>query len=528
MSEAKEKTQIFSKSENFKEEYCAAIVKVGRLSDIDGADNLKQATIDGFSVVVNKNDIKEGDVVIYCKNETQLNPKFLSINNMYEIGEYQLNSNHKEIERLINEDKKDEAKKMVGYFNKNGRVKMIRLRGCPSIGVLIKPESLAVWDKECEGVNLENWLTYTEDGDCIPFDFDTVNGKEFIKVYVPHIPEPNVRKNRCDKRNRQLKKFDRMIPGEFSFHYDTSQLESNMWKIKPEDVITVSVKIHGTSNINANVLVKKPLQMDSGKKWWNRKIDRKIKFVTRKRQMNRMRYDDNTNSILKHMELKKAKEYNVDYGDVYSSRKVIKNRLINPGQTKGYYDEDVWSKYNEIIYPFLERGMTVYSEIFGYETGSQKMIQKMYDYGCQEGENRLMPYRITSKTEEGKTKEWDVLEVREWTEKLIKKHEWLKDFITPITILYHGKASDIYPDLDTSTHWRENFLQRLKDDKDLFGMELDEPLCRNKVPREGICIRIDGDPIAECFKLKTNAYRMIEQKLIDKGNVDSEMAETYA
>ena len=76
---------IFTKSENFKEEYCATIVKVGELKDIENSDNLKQAIIDGFSVVVNKNDVNEGDYMIYCKNETELNSQFLSVNNMYEI-----------------------------------------------------------------------------------------------------------------------------------------------------------------------------------------------------------------------------------------------------------------------------------------------------------------------------------------------------------------------------------------------------------------------------------------------------------
>lgn len=47
------------------------------------SDNLKQAIIDGFSVVVNKNDVNEGDYMIYCKNETELNSQFLSVNNMY-------------------------------------------------------------------------------------------------------------------------------------------------------------------------------------------------------------------------------------------------------------------------------------------------------------------------------------------------------------------------------------------------------------------------------------------------------------
>lgn len=34
-------------------------MKVGELKDIENSDNLKQAVIDGFPVVVNKNDVKE-------------------------------------------------------------------------------------------------------------------------------------------------------------------------------------------------------------------------------------------------------------------------------------------------------------------------------------------------------------------------------------------------------------------------------------------------------------------------------------
>jgi hypothetical protein len=68
--------EIFTKSENFKQEYSATIVRVGELKDIENSDNLKQTIIDGFSVVVNKNDVKEGDYMVYCKNETELNSEF--------------------------------------------------------------------------------------------------------------------------------------------------------------------------------------------------------------------------------------------------------------------------------------------------------------------------------------------------------------------------------------------------------------------------------------------------------------------
>lgn len=243
---------IFTKSENFKEEYCATIVKVGELKDIENSDNLKQAIIDGFSVVVNKNDVSEGDYMIYCKNETELNAQFLSVNNMYEIGEREKNSNYSEVQKLIDEGNMDEAKKLVGYFNKNGRVKMIRLRGCPSMGVLIRLDSFINWDSNLKDVNLADYVKFDENGNFIPFDFDTINDKLFIKAYVP-------KTNTCrsgggtGKKKDVAKKFDRMIEGEFALHYDTSQLNSNMWRLNPETVVDASVKVHGCVEKNTIV-----------------------------------------------------------------------------------------------------------------------------------------------------------------------------------------------------------------------------------------------------------------------------------
>ena len=68
----------------------------------------------------------------------------------------------------------------------------------------------------------------------------------------------------------------------------------------------------------------------------------------------------------------------------------------------------------------------------------------------------------------------------------------------------------------------------MKNDRNRLGMEENEPMCANRVPREGVCLRISGDSIAECFKLKTDAFRMREQKEIDKGNIDIESAASYS
>ena len=138
-----------------------------------------------------------------------------------------------------------------------------------------------------------------------------------------------------------------------------------------------------------------------------------------------------------------------------------------------------------------------------------------------------MPYRITWKHEDGTKSEWNVEEVYGWTLLLMKEHPELAQWLYPIDILYHGTLQDLYPDLDVNEHWHANVLERMINDTENFGMELDEPLCNNKVPREGICLRIDDDPVAECFKLKTFAFLNKEQAKIDAGYVDMEMMNGY-
>lgn len=517
------KKEVFTKSENFKQEYSATIVKVGELKDIENSDNLKQAIIDGFSVVVNKNDVKEGDIMVYCKNETELNGKFLSKNNMYEIGERELNSNYGEVERLMEEGNADEAKKLVGYFNKHGRVKMIRLRGCPSMGVLLRFESfLNYFGNKLANVNLEDYVSYDENGNFVPFDFDTVCGELFIKAYVPKI-RGNQHHTGTGSRKRKERKFNRMIEGEWKFHYDTNQLNSNMWRFNPEQVVTISNKLHGTSLCLGNILTKNPIHVDAAMKWWNKNIDKKIKGV---RKTKTKQYNNERRKQIERLAAKKIKEYTIGYNNIYSSRTVIKNQFINRSVTSGYYKVDVWGVYNELFKGIIPKGMMIYGEIVGYLTDSQSMIQKGYDYGCPIGENKFMIYRITQKTD-GKTIEYNPMDVVKITKKLISENPKLQGKVIELPILYHGKFGDLYKDVDTSEHWNENVLERMKCDKDNFGMELDEPMCKNKVPREGVVIRIDDDEVAEAFKLKTVKFLMKEQKDIDAGNVDVEMMDNY-
>ena len=87
-------------------------------------------------------------------------------------------------------------------------------------------------------------------------------------------------------------------------------------EFSPEDEVTISVKVHGTSAIFANILCNRKLSV------WE-KIKKFFGF----------------------------KVQETEYGNVYSSRSVIKNQYINPN-ADSYYKVDVRGAVNEVISPF--------------------------------------------------------------------------------------------------------------------------------------------------------------------------------
>ena len=467
------KTTLTS-SEKISHEYCCTIVKIGEIKPIEGADKIVQTEVEGRTIVIGKDEVKEGDIMFYVSNECELNKDFLFINNLFD-------------DSALN---KDPEKK--GYINKRGRVRMIKLRGVYSMGFLFTVEAMKNY---FPAFNMEEENLSERIGE----DFDTVDGTLFVKAYVPPMPESNVRLTPEQRRSKKLA-FDRMIPGQFALHYDTKQLQREISRLSPDDVVCIDVKCHGTSGIFANVLCLQPR--------WGGIYSKIFNYLPKFLQFTKKGYDV-----------------------IYSSRTVIKNKTINPKVNSGYYDTDVWGEYYELLKDVIPAGITIYGEIFGYLTGSTRMIQKGYDYGCNPGENKLMIYRVTKTEEDGSKKEYNINEVMTFTLKIKDSLQEIgkdpnKLFLLPL--LYHGTLTDLYPEIDPANHWHENVLEALKNDTEHFGMEKKEPLCRNKVPREGICLRIDDDPIAECFKLKALSYLQKEGAEIDSRTYeDIETQERY-
>lgn len=494
---------VLTASEKLSKEYSAIVVKLGPVAPVEGSDFLGYTLVEGFPIVVRKDQVSEGDLMIYCQNETALNLDFLGANNNFDWENKEKNANYKsEILPLLETGNKDEAKKKCGFVNKYGRIRMIRLRGQVSMGILFPKAALVAWKPKLESLNLEDYLGQ---------DFDTVDGELFCKAFVRPVKE---HKRGTGKKLDASKRFNRIIEGTFNFHYDTQNLQRNIDRLSPNDEVTISVKLHGTSAIFANIPVRKPKIRTEFEKHIHNWAKKKM-FGKMKRQ-----YEILSNNT--------ASGYTEEYGNVYSSRCVIKNKYLNQGVSGGYYGADIWGVYNGILKNYIPKDYTIYGEILGYLEGEQRMIQKHYDYGCSEGKNFFMPYRISQALPDGKRKEFSIREVQAWTKSLLKEHPELSERVHPMTILFEGKLKDRYLDIPVDENWNSEILKRLERDLE-FGMEGLEPMCTgHKVPREGFCLRINGDLIPECFKCKCKAFLFQEAKEMDNSDsVDIEMNQRY-
>lgn len=451
-----------TKSKAFRQEYCGTVVKIGEILPIEGRDRIVKTMVNGLSIVIGKDEFQTGDVAVYCANETQLHELFLHLNSMYDDKELNIDTEKK------------------GYINKHGRVRIVKLGGVPSYGILLNPTSIATFLNE----PVDDIIAYLEKH--VGEDFDEINGEIFCKVYVPPVKE-NRHVSKGEKRAKKLARFKMLIEGSFRLHYDTGQLARNMHEFDPEDKVFISNKLHGTSFVVANILTNVPTNWF--KRMWHK--------------------------------LTGKNEYDQKYNLVYSSRTVIKNEFINPKQKAGgYYSDDVWGYWAEKLNGLIPQDFCIYCEIVGY-TPNGTAIQKGYDYGCQptdDVKSKLMVYRITDHD-----KELEVSDVIAFGQYL-KEH--LGDIIIDFPLMYNGTLAELYPEISTTEHWHENVLEALKVEKK-FLMEQMEPMCINKVPREGFVVRKANDPIKRAFKLKTTKFFEREAKQIDAGEVDIEMADSY-
>lgn len=231
------------------------------------------------------------------------------------------------------------------------------------------------------------------------------------------------------------------------------------------------ILVHNSSHVSANILTKKPLNwLENIAQWLGVKVQ------------------------------------DTEYGNIYSSRKVIKNDKINPNG-KHYYDVDIWGIVNDYLKQSLPQGCTVYCEIVGYLPDG-RMIQKDYDYSCVQpkineqyvvGKHcKVYVYRVTFTMPNGYVVELNAKDVQAWC---------VNNGLEAVPLLWYGLAKE----LGNTPEDVYKFLE-------IKYLEKSCTMCVNEVPAEGIVIRIDN----EAYKMKSWAFYQRETKELDAGIINLE------
>jgi hypothetical protein len=358
--------------------YLAKIVRLPKPRKHTNADRLQVFSINFMDCITDMNAC-EGELYVYFPVECEINGAFLSYINAYR--ESSLNRNRAE----------------VGFFEKNGRVRAVKLRGERSNGYLLPIEKVEEW----AGVNgLEK-----HEGE----EFDTINNLLLVRKYAVPVKES------AHTKQGKKPKISRLIDGQFHFHVDTENIRHCPDKIHPDDFISITYKYHGTSAIIANVLTKKKLNPIE---WLLKKLGAPIK--------------------------------DTEYDVLYSSRRVVKNEeeTINK---PGYYNEDIWAVAKQEIGHLIPKGYTIYCEIVGFLKNGAP-IQADYDYGCNPTEHKIFVYRITQTNVDGIVTELSTAQMQEFC---------AKTGLNYVELFYNGLARDWNPELNSNEHWNENFIVEL-------------------------------------------------------------------
>lgn len=436
-------------SENASKNYLAKIVKLQGVRKHSNADKLQCVTIDGCNVVTGM-DAKDDALYIYFPVESALNKEYLSWSNSFENKE--MNA--------------DQEKK--GFFSRHGRVRAIKLRQERSEGYIIPVADLSLWLTEKTGSK----VSFGEKD--VNTEFDYFDDVQICEKYVNR--EVLKKQALAGKKDKKAVRQSKFVDGQFRLHIDTSHLSKNSHKISPNDVISITNKLHGTSFVVGNVLCKKPLN-------WLEKVLKKV----------------GVNVVDTHYDL------------VYSSRKVVKNSYNDNSNKVHFYGYDLWNEISKVLEPYLTEGLTFYGEAVGF-TKDGAYIQKGYDYGCAPGEFKVFIYRITSTNHSGKVFEFSARQAKDFCNKFGLNY---------VPEYYYGYAKDLFPEVSVTEHWNENFLTELTENY----LEKDCEICVNKVPGEGIVLRREDLEI-DVYKHKSFRFKQYESEQLDSGEVDIETQES--
>lgn len=327
--------------------YFATIVKLENLRAHPNPDvnRLKVADALGFQVIVGIDADTSGLWVLF-PSDGRLSHEMLLHNNLYR--------KHPET-----------GVEMGGYFEENGRVKGIRLRGAKSEAFVTPITSLS-------------WTGYDLNKLEVGFEFDELNGKKVCQKYYTPATLRAMKQNQGSNKTLKAKDF----APDFYEHFKTEKVRHNLYDIVGKKTYVISEKNHGTSGRTGRVLWKK-------RTFWQ--------------------------NILAKFGL-----YRDKYRLITGTRKVVYDPDKMNLPDTGYYSGSMYRNYIHNMFDELglNDGEIVYYEIVGWtDTGAPIMgehnLSKLaasgvpkseykqypdpmvFSYGCEYGEYDIYVYRIT-------------------------------------------------------------------------------------------------------------------------------------
>ena len=333
----------------------AIIVKINNIEKHPNADNLQIVRLFGTQVITGM-DTKLGDLMIYFDSNLKLSSRYLSANNLYRHS-------------VLNADSTK-----IGYFDDNGRVKAIKLRGEFSDGVLLPLESLLNLDDDIS-LNMDEGTEFTE-----------LNKYKICEKYI--VPVEKVK----DVSGNKIRKSKTTSPM-FVMHWDSDQYMRNKHQIPADIFIYIEEKVHGTSQRTGNVIV-------------SRNLPRILVFINK----------------LFGFKITKENKYTVLNG--------TRRTILTPNSV-GFHDNSMRDDLYHKVKTYLFKGEEIYTEIIGFEN-TGRYIQKGFPYGCDPVgliKNRVILYRVTMNNEDGITVDYSRDAVYSRAEELgLEKPTLLKKF----------------------------------------------------------------------------------------------------
>jgi len=434
--------------------YNAYVCRIKNLRKHNNADKLMLGECFGNTVCVDTS-YEVDELGIYFPTDGQLNPEFAENNDLLR--------------------KKDEnGKNIGGYMDPMKRnVTTIRLRGEKSDGLFLHLNCVSY-----TGILL-NELT---EG----FAFTTLNGHEICKKYIP------MRQNRqghVSEGNRVRKKKVPIAPL-FVEHADTEQLAYNLDAFKPNDLIEITLKMHGTSQRTGYL----PMFKGYKKTLWDRIMHRDGSPI-------------------------------YEYGYVSGTRRTVLNDWEG-----GFYGSNMFrKKHADFFEGKLHKGEEVYYEVVGFtddgvsimaSASNKKLNDKdflkqygeitTFSYGCSptgymtygDGSHDELPrsdfyvYRMTMTNEDGDIVEYTPDFMRYRCEQMGCKC---------VPVLWKGFIPEhpgaTYDDTISAGEWIKNIAEQYYDGPD--------PIGKTHV-REGVVIRVLNRPKFCAYKHKNFSFKVLE------------------